>query len=281
MDIKPIQTRPSSAADPRVHRVRYSHGSVMSNDQAQTTDDPRTLKQLVDTIQQTDRTLRTMYGPVGLRRFVAIFLLSLTTLLSSLAGAILIASRAEPRAVVQEQTTVVAGTSDTKLEEAPVTEQMLEQHGAPAQAPKFLAIPSIGLGTTRIFKVSSGENGNIEQPVNVADVGWYGDSTTPANQQGNVLLLGNVSGVFEEGAFYSLYRISIGDVIEVITGNDTIYRYRVYEKRELSSSEANIDDIIAPQQEGKATLTMLTYSGEFNPATQTYENRLVVFALRD
>lgn len=107
-------------------------------------------------------------------------------------------------------------------------------------------------------------NGQLEYAVPQLDAGQYVGSADPGNP-GNLVIGGHVSNRGARAVFARLPEVSVGDVVEVFSGQQ-IYRYQVQELR-----------VVAPEatavmaQTHDARLTLITCFPDRN-----YQDRLVV-----
>lgn len=212
---------------------------------------------------------RKMYTVIGLGVIVVII------------GSVLLSIRPKKETVVlsAQDTTESARAIETNLDESQPTEEDISAHSVPATEPRYVSVPSIGLKKSRIISLGRDRNGAIESPANIYDVGWFGESSVPGASKKAPLLFGHVVGPYEEGAFYNLYRLTIGDEITITNGAGANFVYRVVEKQDILGDTINLDVFLASKGDSQG-LTLMTISGEFNPATNTSENRTVVFAVR-
>lgn len=172
-------------------------------------------------------------------------------------------------------------SSNLELDEGVVRADVIARYSVIEKLPRFLEIPGIVEGKARTLRMSINNKGAMECPSNIYDAGWYEASASPEDRTGATLIVGHVSGPTEPGLFYDLYRMQKGNTIVVETGNGVRHIYRVVAKEELANDDNEIGKLLESKESTKPGLTLMTCSGEFNPETQQYENRLAVFAVRD
>lgn len=165
--------------------------------------------------------------------------------------------------------------------EEKVPEAVVNSYKPPADEPRYIYIPKIKNAKTRVLKMGTGKDDAVQTPRTTWDTGWFDGSSKPGDKVGSALIVGHVSGLTGGGVFYNLYRLTEGDEIIVEMGDGTKYTYRVVSKEEVPADGLNMNNYLVSKDIDKPGLTIMTCAGEFNPVTQTFENRLAVFAVRD
>lgn len=175
-----------------------------------------------------------------------------------------------------------ASDSDSGVpSEEKVPESVVNSYAPPADEPRYIYIPKIKNAKTRVLKMSVGKDNAVQTPRTTWDTGWYEGSSKPGDKVGSSLIIGHVSGLTGGGVFYNLYRLVDGDEIIVEMGDGTKYTYKVVSKEEVPLDGINMNNYLVSKNIDKPGLTIMTCAGEYNPVTQTYENRLAVFAVRE
>jgi LPXTG-site transpeptidase (sortase) family protein len=138
-------------------------------------------------------------------------------------------------------------------------------------------IPALGVDAPVSIK-SVDPNGVMQAPDGAYDVAWY-SFTSPPGGGGNVVVAGHVdyAGV-GPAVFYSIGSLAEGDLVQVQSAEGVVYDYRVTGSEVYYAMSAPIGDIVAPT--GVETVTMITCTGTFNPATGEYDQRIIVRAER-
>jgi len=156
-----------------------------------------------------------------------------------------------------------------------------EYHVAPDK-PRFLTIDSLGIINARIVEVSQKDNGEIDTPRNIYDVGWYnGDGSALPGRTGTVVMDGH-GGNMGNGVFNHLPSIQPGAKIIIEMGDEkTKYTYEVVDTVTKNLNEANDYMTVAfsSPREGKDSLTIITCTGNWIWNKQTYSERLFVRAI--
>ncbi|HEY7269666.1 MAG TPA: class F sortase [Dehalococcoidia bacterium] len=144
-----------------------------------------------------------------------------------------------------------------------------------------------------------GADGQMPNPNGPDDIAWYDfdQSLWPGlggrpGSGGNVVIAGHVDwGVQHSGlgcknntvkppceaVLWDLSKLSSGDIIEVDVG-DKVYKYQINGSKSYAATFTGWNDLLSGH--GQESLTIVTCSGDFNPATHEYNSRLVVTALR-
>lgn len=142
----------------------------------------------------------------------------------------------------------------------------------PAGVAKHLRIPAIDLKTDAVpGGVIANSKGDFEWETVPFVAAHYVD-TALVGARGNAVISGHVVTVREGNVFRNLYKMDVGQTIEVETVAGT-FTY-VVEDLKLVPPEAV--EVMAPTPD--ATLTLITCGGEFNPRTRQFSERLVVIS---
>ena len=169
--------------------------------------------------------------------------------------------------------------SDVPSEEK-IPDTVISNYSVTPDLPRYISIPKIKINRTRVLRLGLDKDGVIKTPRNVWDTGWYDGSSKPNETTGAALILGHVSGPTNGGIFYNLYRLAIGDDINVTQGDGTVFNYKVVAKEEVPVADINMNNYLISKNVDKAGLTLMTCAGEYNPKTHEYDKRLAVFAIR-
>lgn len=136
-----------------------------------------------------------------------------------------------------------------------------------------LVIPAINVDAPVAVK-GLGLQGVMEAPDDPAHVVWYDFSARPG-AGGNAVFAGHVDfASVGPAVFWNLQNLKPQDVIEVHLADGASYRYRVTAMDTFDDATAPLDRIVGSTP--KASVTLITCAGNFNRATQRYDQRLVV-----
>lgn len=157
------------------------------------------------------------------------------------------------------------------------SDQAVAGYRVPPNDPKYLAIPSLGIGKTRILKLGLRSDGDMATPNNIHDVGWYEGSARPG-VQGAAFLYGHLSNWEARGVFYKLKNLNTGQKIIVTTGNDTSYTYEVVITKTYPYNKVDMPAALRPVDGSVSGLNLMTCAGRIIAGTNEFEERLVIFA---
>ncbi len=145
-----------------------------------------------------------------------------------------------------------------------------------APLPVWLNIPAIDVNAP-IISVGLEPGGIMASPDDADLIGWYEFGPRPG-EASNAILAGHVDWKGKTGAFARLHELKIGDVIEVKSGPQTGYRYRVISAESYRSDSAPVAEIFGATTQ--PLLTLITCSGSYDIFRQEYQDRLIVRAQR-
>ena len=151
------------------------------------------------------------------------------------------------------------------------------QYHVPADLPKYVEIPAIGLGKTRILSLGVLANGAIATPPNIFDAGWYKDSAKPG-QAGAMFIFGHLSSWQSNGAFHDLKKLKTGDKIIITRGDSKTFTYVVSRSESYAVEDVNMDTVLSPVTLNKPGLNLMTCDGKVIKGTSDFTRREVVYA---
>lgn len=148
----------------------------------------------------------------------------------------------------------------------------------PNGSPVRLIIPSIGV-VAGFQYTGIGTDGVIQIPNNIFDVGWYTGSAEPGSA-GTAVVTGHVaqirrSVVTQQGVFFSLNKLRVGDNLYVINDRGETTTFAVREIRSYSPA-ANGSDVFTTRPGGRE-LNLISCEGVWNQDQLSFSERLVVF----
>lgn len=130
----------------------------------------------------------------------------------------------------------------------------------------------------RILPLGIAVSGALKAPGNIFDAGWYKDSAKPG-EEGAMVIDGHVSGPTKPGIFKKLGTMAKGDKIEIERGDGQTFSYTVKDVKVFDADKLDMSSVMVPYVPGKQGLNIITCGGKFNPETQKYEQRTVVYAV--
>lgn len=187
-------------------------------------------------------------------------------------------------AIEQKPTNGVLGASDTNPEDdsAEVTPGTVSEKKPTGNyhydlaAPKKLVIKKLGVNAP-IIVVGDTKKGDMATPNNIWTAGWYKKSASPKDN-GTTVINGHVHGPTKPGIFSGLKKLSAGDQIQVVTGDNTSYTYKVVRTQVYSAGSMGAE--LYNSVSNKPGLNLVTCTGELNKDHSSYNERLVVYTER-
>lgn len=161
-----------------------------------------------------------------------------------------------------------------EVDETPITEEARVEYTVPADHPRYISVPKLGIVNARVLPMGITATGELDTPYNIYDAGWYTSSGKPGFG-GTLLMDGHNGGPNVIGIFKYLNTLEAGDLLTIERGDGAIFNYRVVENLEISLDEADSYMTTAmtsavPGQEG---LTLISCIGEWSQVRQTYLSR--------
>jgi LPXTG-site transpeptidase (sortase) family protein len=141
--------------------------------------------------------------------------------------------------------------------------------------PLRLQIPKLNVDAN-ISYMGLTEDGDMDVPPDLINVGWYKYGTKPGDI-GSAVIAGHLKGVKDLGVFTDLATLQLGDPIDVRNDRNEIITFVVRKTRTYAQDERPAE-IFA--NNGSAYLNLITCSGVWSNSQQRYSHRLVVFAER-
>jgi sortase (surface protein transpeptidase) len=167
----------------------------------------------------------------------------------------------------------------------------------PRAAPESIDIPRIGARSSLIPRglLPNGELDvpDVKHPLQAA---WYCDqaqlTTTAVNcksgvlpgQVGPAIIVGHVdgspiNGVHQQGVFYRLHELSIGDTVTVKLVDGTVLTYAVYKVLKPAKTQFAASVTIGSDT-NVSELRLVTCGGKWVGGKLGYEDNIIVFAAR-
>ena len=176
--------------------------------------------------------------------------------------------------------TEVATTQVEELIEEEPTEAEVYEYTVSPDRPRYLTIDALNIRQTRILAMGINEEGALDTPRNVFDVGWYESSGKPG--EGRTLVIdGHNGGPHVYGVFKRLPDLENGDLITVERGDGVVFNYSVVENNEvpLDESDKYMNTALKTPVSGKESVTLISCSGEWSQSQGTYLSRQFVRAI--
>ncbi len=172
----------------------------------------------------------------------------------------------------------ITGSVEMPSEDKP-SDGVVVQYSVAATHPRYIQIAKLGGYKSRVLSMGLTDAGAVATPKSVWDAGWYEGSSSPADTTGAALIVGHVAGPTTAGIFYNLHKLESGDEVTITMGDDSVKAYSVVAKEEVVADQMNMNTYMVSKNIDKPGLTLVTCGGEFDPKTNTYDKRTVVFAV--
>ena len=180
-------------------------------------------------------------------------------------------------ALLTEESTAANSDEDKgPPSEAPIAPSLIAEYKVEASLPRMIRISKIKV-EARVMQVGLLKDGSLGAPKNTNDASWYTGSSKPG-QGGAVLIDGHASGATKAGVFWDLKKLEAGDVISIERGDGTVISYKVVKKQQVDAGKVDMAAALVPVTQGKAGLNLITCAGTYDAKSQTYDQRVVVFA---
>ena len=167
----------------------------------------------------------------------------------------------------------------TTTEARPSTEKPSEDHFAQytvaPDVPRYIFIDKISVKAI-IKPLGVTTDNYLEAPANIHETGWYRESAKPGHA-GAMVIDGHVGLDQTPGVFYQLHDLQAGGSITIERGDGAVFHYSVVKSVVYEANNVDMNAALRPigDQPG---LNLITCAGTFNPDTQTFDQRLVVYA---
>lgn len=140
--------------------------------------------------------------------------------------------------------------------------------------PLYLQIPSIKVDAA--IEELSIKDGQMQDPTGIEKAGWYKESVKPG-EVGNAVIAGHLDDTDGNPAiFWKLQQLQYGDQLTVEDKEGNAHQFTIREVKEYPSTRLPLATFFTKSLE--RNLILITCSGVFDTALDSYTRRLVVFA---
>lgn len=177
---------------------------------------------------------------------------------------------------------IALAAANPEVDETSVTIDQKDAHSVAPTEPRYISINSLGIEKVRVLGVGVKSSGELDTPHNIHDVGWYKKSATPGSGSSALLLDGHNGGPTKGGVFEKLPSIKTGDTIVIERGDGQKFTYEVKENRTVGLKELNDGGMKRMSESAsdiKEGLNLISCTGNWIPAQQTYDQRVTVRAV--
>jgi len=137
-----------------------------------------------------------------------------------------------------------------------------------------LAIPRLGVDA-QIQPVGMDRSGAMASPGSLETVGWFNRGPLPG-QAGDAVIAGHLGLPSEPAVFSNLRLLRPGDSVQVVWPDGRLAKFRVTAS-ELVAANAHPPGVFA--KSGAPRLSLITCDGEWEQASHSYTDRLIVTAV--
>lgn len=148
--------------------------------------------------------------------------------------------------------------------------------------PRYLTVAEAGLYNVPVIEIGVTSAGAMDAPSDAHIVGWYYRSAYPGRVGNWATVIDGHGGALGDGVFRTLPNVSVGGEIMIEMGDGRVFTYIVTEKvLKTKGAEADAYMKVAdrPVDAETPTLTLITCTGDWIRAEQTYTHRLFVRAV--
>lgn len=166
------------------------------------------------------------------------------------------------------------------VDENEVTDDQKAEYKVAPDRPRYLSIEKLGIKNARVLAVGLTKTGAVDTPINIFDTAWYVESGKPG-AGGTMLINGHNGGPTKSGVFKRLPELTKDDVITIERGDGQIFKYQVVDTNAIPLEQADQYMSKAQQspEKGKESLTLISCTGTWSQAQQTYLSRQFVRAV--
>ncbi|MBX4197873.1 class F sortase [Candidatus Parcubacteria bacterium] len=170
--------------------------------------------------------------------------------------------------------TIQRATSSPILE--PEVEMSEQYYSISTEArPKALSIPRLEVDA-QVQHVGMARSGRMAVPTNYTDVGWYRYGVSPG-QSGNAVFAGHLDNGFgRPGVFNRLQELEVNDDIFITNEDGQRLHFKVMKTEQLSADTFSTSSVFTG--DNGAFIKLITCEGQWDSATKTYSERLVITA---
>lgn len=143
--------------------------------------------------------------------------------------------------------------------------------------PVAISLPSIGITQATVVEVGLDDDGAVDIPDDVREVGWYGLGPRPG-EAGNAFLTSHVDSRTQgRGVLFGLRHLQPGDRIEVEHADGTVSSWEVVARERVEKGAYPFERVF--RFDGPPGLVIDTCGGRFDPATGSYRSIDIVYAV--
>jgi sortase (surface protein transpeptidase) len=165
------------------------------------------------------------------------------------------------------------------VNEAKPTSNSMAAYSVAPDKPKYITIPSLGV-YARVIEVGITKDGAVGTPSNTYDTAWFNQSAKPG-QSGATFIDGHVLGPIHGGVFAGLKNIQAGAQIIITMGDNSTYSYTVHSTSIQNKDTIIMNSLLKSIDPNKSGLNLMTCTGTYIQSQKTYNNRFIVYAVKN
>lgn len=144
----------------------------------------------------------------------------------------------------------------------------------PQGAPVRVRLPSIGVDSP-LARLGVDPAGALVPPTDFGEAGWFTGGPAPGDV-GPAVIAGHVDSRSGPAVFFRLRETAVGDPVLVQRGDGTTARFTVTRVAQHPKDAFPTAEVYGPTPD--AELRLITCGGEFDRATRSYLDNVIVFA---
>lgn len=162
-------------------------------------------------------------------------------------------------------------------DESPLPKNALAGYKVAPNLPRALYINKLNIAA-RVLPMGVNTDGSMQAPLGIYDAGWYSGSARPG-ETGAMVLNGHSSGPTHQGLLGRLDTLKEGDEIVLEKGDATRLRYKVVHSETIPLQDVDMNKVALPYGTAKNGLNIYTCTGTWLPEKQTFDHRVIVYAV--
>lgn len=160
------------------------------------------------------------------------------------------------------------------------TEQEKKSYTVPSDHPRELIIHTLSIDAN-ILSLGVTASNTLDAPKTAWDVGWYNKSALPGSDSGALLIDGHVNdSLGSQGIFYGINTLKPGDGIDIQRGDGETISYSVVHVEQVPIAQVDMNKMLRSITPGKEGLNLITCGGVYDSKRKTYDDRILVYAIR-
>lgn len=141
--------------------------------------------------------------------------------------------------------------------------------------PRQFDIPKINVSAP-IMPVGVDENGKMQLPENINEVGWYSLGFKPG-EAGNAVISGHLDSATGAGAiFFHLRELEPGDNLYVTDEHGNQYNFVVTRKAIYKYDKVPLEEVFG--ESTKKQLNLITCTGQWIASQHNYSQRMIIYS---